>query len=134
LAEVPRVSGSPAEQAQHELLNVGTDRSAPPRRAAFAAAPITAGTWSNSASCNRLLALMLPYLRLRLLSALDTGSDDTDALAGLLHLRARLYISSSHIDLVASMDDISLAARRAGLDRDPGWVPLFGRVLLFHFD
>lgn len=134
LAEVLRGSGSPGEQARRELADAGIERVAPLRRAAFAAGPIAAGTWSNSASCDRLLALMLPYLRLRLLTALDSGSDDPDALADLLRLRARLYVTSSHVDLVARMDDISLAARRAGLDRDPGWLPPFGRVLLFHFE
>jgi hypothetical protein len=36
--------------------------------------------------------------------------------------------------MVANIDDISLVARRAGLDRDPGWLPHFGRVVLFHFE
>jgi hypothetical protein len=30
--------------------------------------------------------------------------------------------------------DVSLAARRAGLDRDPGWDPSFGRVIKIHFE
>jgi hypothetical protein len=30
-------------------------------------------------------------------------------------------------------DQISVAARRVGLDANPGWVPDLGYILLFHF-
>jgi hypothetical protein len=32
-----------------------------------------------------------------------------------------------------SLQDVDLAVRLAGLDRDPGWVPMLGRIVLFHF-
>jgi len=32
-----------------------------------------------------------------------------------------------------NLDVISLPLRLAGLDRDPGWVPDFGRVVRLHF-
>ncbi|HEY7066786.1 MAG TPA: hypothetical protein VII06_35290 [Chloroflexota bacterium] len=51
----------------------------------------------------------------------------------LLARRGRLVVSRTHVDLVLPMDAISLAVRRAGLDRDPGWVPDLGRIVLFHF-
>jgi hypothetical protein len=28
---------------------------------------------------------------------------------------------------------VSIAVRRAGLDRDPGWQPDLGYIVLFHF-
>ena len=42
-------------------------------------------------------------------------------------------VTSTHVDVVLGLDDVDLAARMAGLDRDPGWVPLLGRIVLFHF-
>lgn len=134
LAEVPRDSGAPVPQAHRELAHAGVEFAVPLRRAKFAAAPITPGTRSKDAACNRLLGLMLPYIRWRLALALGVDPNDPAAVEAVLQLRARLYISSSHIDLLAGLDDISLPARRAGLDRDPGWLPLFGRAFLFHFE
>jgi hypothetical protein len=34
---------------------------------------------------------------------------------------------------VFDIDDVNMAARISGLDRDPGWVPELGRIVLFHF-
>jgi hypothetical protein len=31
------------------------------------------------------------------------------------------------------LERISLPARRAGLDRDPGWLPDLGLIVTFHF-
>ncbi len=42
-------------------------------------------------------------------------------------------VTSTHIDVVLSLEDVDLAVRVAGLDRDPGWVALLGRIVLFHF-
>ncbi len=134
LAEVPRAGGAPAAQAREELERAGLPITTPLRRAAYAAGPLAQGQWSASAALDRLLGLMLPYLGLRLALALGWRVDDHGRLLALLRLRARIHVSSSHVDLVARMDDISLAARRAGLDRDPGWLVQFGRVVLFHFE
>ena len=51
-----------------------------------------------------------------------------------LRVPARLYVTSSHVDVVLALRDIDLRVRRAGLDRDPGWKPAFGRVISFHFE
>ena len=59
------------------------------------------------------------------------GSESFDQ---ILQLPARIYLSSSHIDLVTSVDEISMPARMSGLDQNPGWMPEMGRVVLFHFD
>ena len=42
-------------------------------------------------------------------------------------------VTSTHVDVVLSLEDVDLAVRLAGLDRDPVWVPLLGRIVLFHF-
>ena len=46
----------------------------------------------------------------------------------------QVLVSRTHVDVVLGIDQIDLAARSAGLDQDPGWVPHLGRVVLFHFE
>jgi hypothetical protein len=81
----------------------------------------------------RWLVQAMSLIELRLRLALDLGADASLG-ETLLRLPGRLYVSRTHVDLVASLDDISLPARLAGLDRDPGWLPDFGRVIYFHFE
>ncbi len=45
----------------------------------------------------------------------------------------RVRVTATHVDVVLSLQDVDLAVRLAGLDRDPGWVPMLGRIVLFHF-
>jgi hypothetical protein len=33
-----------------------------------------------------------------------------------------------------ALDQIDLELRLIGLDRDPGWLPAFGRVVLLHYE
>jgi hypothetical protein len=47
---------------------------------------------------------------------------------------ARVYAGPANVDVVFSLDDLPLAIRCAGLDRDPGWVPAAGRTIAFHFE
>jgi hypothetical protein len=54
--------------------------------------------------------------------------------AALFAVPGVLHLSAMHVDWTAPLDAVSLPVRLAGLDRDPGWVPAFGRVVLFHFD
>jgi hypothetical protein len=83
----------------------------------------------------RWLALVLPYLRLRLQQALGQGSPgERDLQETLLLHRGWLYVTSTHVDLVMSLDEVSLPVRLAGLDCNPGWLSGFGRVVLFHFE
>jgi hypothetical protein len=79
------------------------------------------------------LAFVLPGVRAsirRRFAAAPFEAPDAD---DLLRLRARVLVTLTHVDIFARLDDISLAARLAGLDRDPGWVPRAGRVIRFHF-
>lgn len=80
----------------------------------------------------RWLVRVLPYLHHRLARVLrlEPGESLTDV---LLRVRARLYMTSTHLDMVMSMESTSLRIRMAGLDRNPGWLRSFGRVVLFHF-
>ncbi len=78
-------------------------------------------------------AAATPAVARRLLLALDAEHQDPASLGRLLSVSGTLYLSASHVDLVADLDQIWLPARRAGLDRDPGWLADYGRVVLFHF-
>jgi hypothetical protein len=83
----------------------------------------------------RWLALALPAIRLRLMRALNRASDmPPDIERELLQRSGRLHMTSTHIDLVMPLDAIARPARLAGLDRDPGWMPDFGRVIKFYFE
>jgi hypothetical protein len=55
------------------------------------------------------------------------------AIRRLLEIPGRLYLTSSHVDLVMSLESANTVWRRAGLDRDPGWLPAYGRVVYYHF-
>lgn len=87
---------------------------------------------SDNANLVQWLQSLMTFIRRRLAFAMD-GKTSPD-FAALLRCRGKLYLSATHLDLVAPLDGISLAARRAGLDRDPGWCPALGKVVLFHFE
>jgi hypothetical protein len=54
--------------------------------------------------------------------------------ASLVLRRARLAITSTHVDVFFGLSAADLRIRRAGLDIDPGWVPWFARVVSFHYE
>jgi hypothetical protein len=89
------------------------------------AGPLTRGVTPGSAAW---LAGALPYVVWRLQAAL--GGSHLD---GLLLVTGDLLIDRTHLDVVVPLASVSLAARVAGLDRDPGWVPRLGRVVSFRF-
>ena len=81
---------------------------------------------------NSCMNYVMPFIRHQLKLASGLSVDDLSA--QLLQCRGQIYITSNHIDLVAPLENISISARRSGLDRDPGWLAEVGRVVLFHFD
>lgn len=79
---------------------------------------------------------VLPLVTTRLRQALD-GSLDPSApgdLASLLAIPATLHIEPMHLDVTFPLNAISLPVRMAGLDRSPGWMPTFGKVVNLHFE
>lgn len=44
-----------------------------------------------------------------------------------------LEITRTHVDLFLPLDSADIALRRAGLDRNPGWLPDYGRIVQFHY-
>jgi hypothetical protein len=82
----------------------------------------------------RWLALALPTIRWLLGQALSPAAPPALDLERTLLLHpGHLYVTSTHVDLVMRLDDILLPVRLAGLDRNPGWLPDFARVVTFHF-
>lgn len=54
-------------------------------------------------------------------------------LAELARRPGRIAATRSHLDVLLDHRLADLRIRRAGLDLDPGWLPWFGRVVLFHY-
>ncbi|GAB3866200.1 hypothetical protein GCM10028801_38160 [Nocardioides maradonensis] len=54
--------------------------------------------------------------------------------AGTFTRPGSVLVSRTHVDVVLGLGEIDIDARLAGLDRDPGWLPALGRIVLFHFD
>ena len=122
-------------QAEQELQLYGLDASRlePAQWPLAPAAPVCLPD-SGAALC-WLLARILPYVQHRLAAACAWSDGGAGRIADeILRCPATLHVTATHVDLVASLDDISMAARRAGLDRDPGWLPDLGRVVSFHYE
>lgn len=71
------------------------------------------------------------YARARLSLALAVQPDEVGTL--LLAARGRVHVAAARLDVLLHLDELPVAVRIAGLDRDPGWVPAAGRWVAFHF-
>jgi len=47
--------------------------------------------------------------------------------------RAEVTVTLSRVNVHFALAELPLAIRVAGLDRDPGWIPVSGRSVGFHF-
>jgi hypothetical protein len=80
------------------------------------------------------LSLVIPYVLIYLHSLFSSGGfEDINIMKSLFCAEGMIYPSSSHLDIVMSINTISLPVRTGGLDRNPGWLPEFSRVVGFHF-
>jgi hypothetical protein len=126
----------PAEEARSEALRYGGV--GPLIRAPFFPTPVRGSVGSLTASLDptlrRWVALVIPFMLLRLAHALGIDPDDDNLDRVLLARAGRLFVTSTHVDLVMGLDGVSLPVRMAGLDRSPGWLNTFGRVILFHYE
>jgi hypothetical protein len=82
----------------------------------------------------RWLALAIPFIRRRLIRALGIDSTGENLHEALLGRRGHLHVTPTHVDMVMRLDSVLLPVRQSGLDRNPGWLPAFSRVILFHFE
>jgi hypothetical protein len=138
LVETPRNALSEEAQARTELAAYPTlaeqaELVRSPLRAAPIHLPSAPLLRELAPSSARWLGRVLPFLRQRIMQAMNDVNGEHDQVTALLYASGRLYITTTHIDLVMTLDAISIPARMAGLDRDPGWMPDFGRVVLFHY-
>lgn len=138
LVDCPRDESTPLMQARNELGRyLDNDDSIELSSRPFDDAPIETVTGPMIERMNpdltRWLSMVMPYIRHRLRSAFGPVTSD-DPERDILHVQGWLYVTSTHVDLVMNMDEISIAVRLAGLDRDPGWLSDFGRVVQFHFE
>jgi hypothetical protein len=103
------------------------------RRIANLSGPVPAEAQANPA-LPRFLQFFSPFFRWALANSLTTGaSKHPDHIAELLRRPGRLYVTSTHVDLVMDINHVTLAARLTGSDANPGWVPELGRVITFHY-
>jgi len=133
LADCPRRGDNPVAVAENVARGVGL------RPSALHVADAPDPWWGQSgppqvaSSLSAWTAWVTPFVRYRLTAALDAPLD-ANLTAALFAVPGVLHLSAMHVDWTAPLDAVSLPVRLAGLDRDPGWVPSFGRVVLFHFD
>jgi hypothetical protein len=72
------------------------------------------------------------YVAARLATALGVGRADR-AIDLFLRHDADVFVTASAVDIQFSLDDLPIAIRVAGIDRDPGWFPAARRTIAFHF-
>ena len=82
----------------------------------------TVATWCRRATA-RLVA--------RLARGLAMGP--AEAVALTLRRPARVSVSAAHVNVAFQIDDLPIAIRLAGLDRDPGFVPAAGRTVTYSY-
>jgi hypothetical protein len=80
----------------------------------------------------RWLQWTLLYLNARLIRALNDDSTTSVAHRVCCHA-AKIYSTSTALDVHFSLATLPIELRIAGLDRDPGWIPSAGRSISFHF-
>jgi hypothetical protein len=80
----------------------------------------------------RWLHLVRPVVTGLLVERLGVTAEELSGT--LLQRRARIVHDRTHVDVAFPLAEASVPVRRAGLDRDPGWVPEFARVVTFQFD
>ena len=87
---------------------------------------------SASPALKRWLQWMLLYLNARLIRALNDDSTNSVAHRVCCHA-AKIYSTSTALDVHFSLATLPIELRIAGLDRDPGWIPSADRSISFHF-
>jgi hypothetical protein len=84
-------------------------------------------------SMERWLAWLAPFVRARLASAIGF-EDPLAATHFVLQHRAKAEATEDHVAVRFQLSTHPIELRKAGLDRDPGWVPAARRSIGFHYD
>lgn len=142
LTETSGLAGDPQARAEAELRQwfVKDSRSVLCRKA-YSKAPLVRPVWLEKAGVSkdlvRWFSLALPFVRqyfYSILKSRDHASPNQTVLKRLLLCPGKLYVTATHVDFATDINNISISARMSGLDRNPGWLPEYGRVVLFHFE
>ena len=139
LSETPRDKQKPIDQAALELERLPRRKKAYTlSQSFFERDPVEAALSFNKHGIHedvgRWMSLTLPFIRRYLKLIMGLRSSTSGSIKKhLLYCPGKVYVTATHIDFVADINNISMAVRKAGLDRDPGWLPEFGRVVKFHF-
>jgi hypothetical protein len=120
ILDVPAL-GDPAAQLGRELGDLPL--------VAAAAPPLLPATSARQRWLDRLVACISAGLRV----ALDLEPSE-DVGGFLLVHAARVHVSPSRVDVVLALEQLPVAIRLVGLDRDPGFIPAAGRTVAFHFE
>ena len=87
---------------------------------------------SRSAALDAWLTEVVATLTEAVAGAIDV--EPSAALAFVCGQSGSIRLSSVRVDITFPLAAHPIALRRAGLDRNPGWVPSTGRVIEFHYD
>jgi hypothetical protein len=77
------------------------------------------------------LADLMSIIHPRLQLALGVNDDD---LSRYFKQHARIVVNELNFDAYFALAELPIEIRLSGLDRDPGWVPVAGRTVRFHYD
>ncbi|WP_437299165.1 hypothetical protein [Sorangium sp. So ce426] len=95
-------------------------------------APAESSSAAGGRAIDRWIAGLIPHVRARLAEAL--GVSRGEVVEVMLLRRARVRATASRVDVTMSLADLPIEVRRAGIDRDVGWVPAAGRYVAFWFE
>ena len=84
------------------------------------------GTQARSAAAHAVAWLIASRRWLRRAAGIGVAS--------LVMRPAALGLTDTHADVYFRLSDADMRVRRAGLDLDPGWLPWYGRVVMFHYE
>jgi hypothetical protein len=120
IADVPCAAGQGATAAVAELARLraagvsGSLSPAPPSRRTAGARGLT--RWRGTVG--QFAAWLL---------------DSREVRSSALSRPGLVSVTRTHVDVILDLEDVDMAARVSGLDRNPGWVPDLGRIVTFHF-
>ncbi|WP_438042902.1 hypothetical protein [Sorangium sp. So ce128] len=95
-------------------------------------APAESSSAAGGRAIDRWIAGLIPHVRARLAEALGVSRGEVAEV--MLLRRARVRATASRVDVTMSLADLPIEVRRAGIDRDVGWVPAAGRYVAFWFE
>ena len=140
IAECKLMSVSGAEEQAFSLLKQYSEEASLPQLVAgeYQLAPVMCLKALTSLDIDPAFSKLISFLHAPIQRYLNSvlGFEDADSktlLKELITYSGRVYLSSSHIDVVMDINDSNFNIRCSGLDQNPGWLPEYGRVVLFHY-